>query len=136
VWTEQYPQIFRHDDLQYTVHFNAGGRKYHLVEWFAAICLFHLTGADILFKRYSYGPEKWKRQKLEEVVGKPGVAFLQKGIDGLPPDLLLYHKDKPRFWFAEVKGPNDRLHERQQSDFARIRERFRAKVELVRVRFL
>lgn len=90
----------------------------------------------MLFKRYSYGPEKWKREELAEIVGKVGVDFLQTGIDGFPPDLLLYREDSLRFWFAEVKGPNDRLHERQQRDFCRIRKRFQCKVELVPVRFL
>ena len=138
MWTDQYPHIFRRDDLEYTVSYNEDGRKYHLVEWFSAICLFHLYGASILFKRYTYGPEKWKLKKLEQIVGESGVTFLRTGLGGFPPDLLLYHNHTSRFWFAEVKGPSDRLHKRQEEDFARICERFRfrTKVELVRVRFL
>jgi hypothetical protein len=130
--------LFRPYDLKYTVSFNRHGSKYHLVEWFAAICLYHMTGANISFKRYSYGPETWKRKKLKEIVGVNGAAFLERGggIKGFPPDLLLYDQEGRLIRFAEVKGPNDRLHQRQQKDFTRIRKRFRKKIELVRVRYV
>ena len=49
------------------------------------------------------------------------------------PDLLVYAPDRSRFWFAEVKGPGDRLRDVQKRSHARIVERLGVPVDVVRV---
>jgi hypothetical protein len=46
---------------------------------------------------------------------------------------LVYAPDYSRFWFAEIKGQIDKLHEAQKLSHEAIRARMGVKVELIRV---
>ena len=50
-----------------------------------------------------------------------------------PPDLLVYTPDYSRFWFAEVKGPGDKLGDAQKFSHEAIRVRLGVRVELIRI---
>ena len=53
------------------------------------------------------------------------------GVQG--PDLLVY-KPGEHYWFAEVKGPGDRLAENQRQSHTAIRRQLGVEVELISVR--
>jgi hypothetical protein len=53
-----------------------------------------------------------------------------------PPDLLLYTPDRQRFWFAEVKGPGDRLSKKQRKSHGEITRRLSVPVDVINVRIL
>ncbi len=133
-WQATYPHIFSEDDLGYTLSFNRGGRRYHFVEWFAAIQLYHVYSVRIILKRYSVGPDRWKRDILRRFMDEDDIAFLRPRQLGChPPDLFLYEDEGTRFWFAEVKGPHDRLQHAQAQSHAMIWRRFKVPVNLVQV---
>jgi hypothetical protein len=49
------------------------------------------------------------------------------------PDLLVYSPGSRDFWFAEAKGPRDKLSEKQQASHAAIRRHLKVKVEVFNV---
>jgi len=50
------------------------------------------------------------------------------------PDLLVFQPDHSGFWFAEVKGPGDRLRASQQESHEAIRRCLGVAVALITVR--
>ena len=63
---------------------------------------------------------------LDEMVKTHGVQ---------PPDLFVYTADR-RFWFAEAKGPGDRLSAKQTQSHRFIEEHFQVQVEVFQVRVM
>jgi hypothetical protein len=51
-----------------------------------------------------------------------------------PPDLLVYMPKTSRYWFAEVKGPGDRLSTKQVRSHDAILRRLGVPVEIIEVR--
>ncbi len=132
-WQAVYPFVFSRDDLRYTLSFTRTRPGYHFVEWFAAIQLYHFYGVRIIMKRYSFGPDQWKMKLHRSVLGPEGLNFLRANLRSHPPDIFLFEPETKRFWFAEVKGPRDRLHSAQEQSHALIQRRFHVPVELVSV---
>jgi len=132
-WSKAYPKLFDEDDirntrLQPTKHFN---------EWFAAIHLFENHGVLSLIEKYVYANHHRKREVLVKLLDHRQLDVLSeiraKHHTQLP-DLLVYAPDYSRFWFAEVKGPTDRLRKHQRDSHADILRRLDVKVELINVR--
>jgi hypothetical protein len=132
-WALQYPQLFDADDLRQTIK----QPRVHFCEWFVAIHLFHCHGALSLIEKYCYRNHERKVQLLDEFLSAEHCAFLRHfrakfGVQ--PPDLFVYLPGTDRFWFAEVKGPGDRLSALQRQSHAALMEMFGAAVQIFHVR--
>jgi hypothetical protein len=132
-WQSSYPGIFDDDDFCQTQ--TQPTRHFH--EWLAAIHLFHRDGAYALLEKYHCGNHDRQVEIANRLLGPEGRAFLLQEVRGKmevqPPDLLLFLPDYSRFWFAEVKGPNDSLSEKQVASHAVITKRFNVPVEIIQV---
>ena len=132
-WALAYPQIFDADDLRMTVK----QPHTHFFEWFVAIHLFETTGALSLLEKYCYRNHQRKVQLLNQFLSAEHCAFLRnfRATHGVqPPDLFVYMPDTKRFWFAEVKGPTDRLSILQRESHVALAETFGVPVQMFYVR--
>jgi hypothetical protein len=124
--------LFDSDDLRLA----RGQPRSHFVEWFAAIHLFHAFGVWALVEKYAYGRHARKVAVLDAVLAPAARALvrtLRARTGAQPPDLFVFAPDGSRYWFAEVKGPGDRLGGRQAATHSLIRDRLRVPVQLVHV---
>jgi VRR-NUC domain len=131
-WASQYPQLFDRDDLRIT----RLQPKNHFAEWFSAIYLFHTHGVLSLVEKYVYSTHPRKRAVLDELFTESQrkvLADIRTQLGVQLPDLLVFSRDRSRFWFAEVKGPGDRLREVQWRSHAEIVRRLGVPVELITV---
>ena len=133
-WAAEYPQLFDVDDIRLT----RLQTRYHFVEWFAAIHLFQRDGVRSLVEKYVFGTHPTKRILLGELLTEQqsdALREIRKSIGVQPPDLLLYAAGR-LVGFAEVKGPGDRLREKQLESHRVIRRRLRVPVEIVTVKLV
>jgi hypothetical protein len=131
-WTSHYPHLFDSDDLRITRR----QPKYHFVEWLAAIHLFHRDGALSLVEKYVFATHPRKQALFEELLTDSQHAALDEiraefGVQ--PPDLLVFRPDLSSWWFAEVKGPGDRVRDAQRSSHEAIERRMNVPVEVITV---
>jgi hypothetical protein len=132
-WAAAYPCLFDADDLRIT----RKQPKYHFNEWFAAIHLFHRDGAVSLAEKYLFNNHARKKALIKEVLTTEQYTTLADILAEFqlqPPDLCVITPDRSRFWFAEVKGPGDRLTEVQKQSHLAIRQRLKVPIELILVR--
>lgn len=131
-WRASYPNIFDDDDLRLA----KSQPENHFCEWLAAIHLFHRDGVYALVEKYAYENHARKVRLLNELLPPQHQEFLRSFRDRLgvqPPDLLLFRPDRSAYWFAEVKGPGDRLLDRQRESHERIATTLGVDVELIAV---
>lgn len=117
-WSLMYPFLFDAQDTQ--IALNQRHLSYHYYEWFAAILLYHTRGLLSLIETYAYKSHKRQRKILETLVaGKTLDLITSRGISSVTqcPDLLLYTPERSEWFFCEVKGPRDKLHEKQINFF-------------------
>jgi hypothetical protein len=133
-WLEEYPNIFDADDLRLT-RFQP---KSHFCEWFAAIHVFQSRGALSLVEKYRRAKaHPSKRAKFERLLSpKERRALNEICADHAvqPPDLLVYTPDFSERWFAEVKGPGDRLSEKQLKSHGALAGELKIPVDVIEVR--
>jgi hypothetical protein len=133
-WLEEYPNIFDADDLRLTKF----QPKNHFCEWFAAIHLFQSRAALSLVEQYRrLGAHPWKKKRFERLLSPEERRTLNDicaayGVQ--PPDLLVYTPDFKERWFVEVKGPGDRLSEKQLRSHRALATDLKIAVELIEVR--
>ncbi len=130
LWHRSYPQLFDDDDVRLTRR----QPNYHFVEWLAAIHLFHMHGAHSLLKKYAFTSHARKCSVIDRVLGPAQRQFLQRKLEGQAPDLFVFYPDASEFWFAEVKGPRDRLTTSQLRNHAVLRRRFGVRVDVVQLK--
>ena len=131
-WASLYPQLFDEDDLRTT----RKQGKYHFAEWFAAIHLFHQEGSFSLVEKYDCSNHPRKQRLLPRILGSSQLDTLYDIIRPRrvqPPDLLVYSPDLSSFRFVEVKGPRDRLLDRQRETHRLIEQRMGVAVQVVAV---
>jgi hypothetical protein len=132
-WKSSYETIFDDDDLRLA----SSQQRNHFCEWLVAVCLFHQHGVYSLLEKYGYGNHERKVAVLQQLMGLRDRQFIQgmaKELQAQPPDLLVYRPDYSEYWFAEVKGPGDRLKPKQRESHDRIRSKLGARVETILVR--
>jgi hypothetical protein len=133
LWRKQYPNIFDDHDLRITR--KGRQRELHFCEWFGAIYLFQKDGAYSLVEKYCYqkaAPAKYST--FLRVLGSERVDALDAICERLrvqPPDLFVYLSDASRCWFAEVKGPRDRLSDAQTRSHQQIARELKLPVEII-----
>jgi len=118
VWSSLYPFLFDAQDTQIALNQRHLGYHYH--EWFAAILIYHTRGLLSLIETYAYKSHNRQRKILETLVTPETFEFItSRGISSVTqcPDLLVYTSDKTDWFFCEVKGPNDKLHNKQIAFF-------------------
>lgn len=129
-WRASYPGLFDDDDLRLV-------RKQpqnHFCEWLAAVFLSHRDGVYCLVEKYAYQNHARKVKLLNELLSSQEREFLRtlvKMAGVQPPDLFLFRPDHSAYWFAEVKGPGDRLTDRQRASHQQITVRLGVPVELI-----
>ena len=131
-WASQYPHLFDQDDLRIT----RLQPKNHFAEWLAAIHLFHRDGVLSLVEKYMNSAHPRKRDLIEAMLTdsqRAALGEIQAEWGVQLPDLLVFSPDRSSFWFAEVKGPGDRLRDVQRRSHAEIVRRLSVTVELITV---
>lgn len=127
-WLEQYPQLFDAEDLRMT----RTQPTLHFWEWFAAIHILERDGAYSLVEKYVYKNHKRKLARVAEVMTADQEAALLRICDGVePPDLFVYRPGTHEFWFAEAKGPTDRLRPNQAASHRAIERELGVPVEVL-----
>ena len=129
-WRASYPNLFDDDDLRLAI----GQPENHFYEWLAAIHLSQRDGVHALVEKYAYENHARKVRLLRELLPPQAQEFLHHFRDRFgvqPPDLLLFRPDGSEYWFAEVKGPGDRLSERQRESHKQIATSLGVHVELI-----
>ncbi len=130
-WRGRYPHLFDEDDFRCT-------RKQptlHFWEWFAAIHVFEREGAYSLVEKYVYKNHPVKRARLASILSASqqdifGAVLKRYHVE--PPDLFVHVPGTRRFWFAEVKGPTDRLRDKQAASHEAIESELGVPVEILR----
>lgn len=134
-WMERYPEIFDADDYRCT-------RKQphkHFWEWYAAVHIFEREGACSLVEKYDCANHPVKTERLANILSESQVAFVKSiyyDYHTQVPDLFCYVPGTGRFWFAEVKGPTDRLRPNQVAGHEAIRRELGVAVEILSFRLL
>lgn len=131
-WSVSYPLLFDHEDLRLARNQPVN----HFCEWLAAIHLFQRDGALSLIEKYLFGRHPRKHKVIAETLNPDQLQILKAIHDEFgvqPPDLFVFSPNRSRFWFAEVKGPGDKLRETQKASHAAIREKLGVPVEVMRV---
>ena len=119
-WASAYPDIFDQDDFRLA----AAQRDYHFFEWLAAILLFHTEGYLSLVEQYEFKCHKRKQEKLRHILASSPVLdlVLRRNKGAQCPDLFVYKPDGSDWFFAEVKGPGDRLGDAERALFSSLRD--------------
>lgn len=136
LWLEAYPGLFDEDDLRQTIT----QRAKHFYEWFTAVHIFQREGSLSLVEKYAYSNHPRKQRIVSDVIPPDQWAVLDDirsgGVTGREvvqlPDLLVIRHDQS-FYFAEIKGPTDRLRPKQAASHQRIIEKLGVAVEIVNV---
>ena len=132
-WLREYPILFDRDDLRLT----QTQPRNHFNEWYAAIHVYQVYGALSLVEKYIAIHSHPRKQRLfEQILSSRQIGILSDIIDehhANPPDLLAYTPDHRRFWFVEVKGPGDRLMEKQIRSHSALRRRLGVPVQVIDV---
>jgi hypothetical protein len=132
IWARQYPQLFDAGDLR--IAFTQPSK--HFCEWFIAIHLYHRDGAHSLVEKYAYSNHRRKQERLDQLLTSAQRTILRtfrSSFKVQPPDLLVFLPKSRRFWFAEVKGPGDRLTTRHRRSHETLSQLFGVKVEIYKV---
>lgn len=116
-WAAQYPMLFDENDIENAAQHASRGYYFH--EWLAAILVFHTTGFYSLVDHYQFAPHARKNEIFKRLVGDD-VAELARKTSTYCPDLLVYSPDFSQWYFAEVKGPTDKLRENQVNFFNKL----------------
>lgn len=117
-WSSMYPMLFDADDIRIAIDQRQLGYHYH--EWLAAILIYHTTGFLSLIEAYAYRSHSSKRRILETLVTGKALDFIAShGMSSAIqcPDLLVYAPNGHEWFFCEVKGPRDKLREKQVNFF-------------------
>jgi len=101
-WKNRYPQLF--DDKDFELY-ESQHKTYHFCEWYAAIILWETLGYHSMAK-YGAKAHKLKRPTLRKIVPEEIYDFIVPDWEGMP-DLIAFSPDMSRYFFCEVKGPND-----------------------------
>ena len=132
-WFGIYPDLFDEDDLRLT----KTQPQNHFCEWFAAIHLFHCHGAYSLVEKYGATTHPKKLPIFETLLNARRRKILDDICYGRfsvqPPDLLVYTPDRQHCWFVEVKGPRDRIADKQRRSHTAIRQQLKVPVNLISV---
>jgi len=113
-WSCMYSNLFDDQDTQ--IALNQRHLGYHYYEWFAAILLYHTRGLLSLVETYAYKSHKRQRKILETLVTGKTLDFISsRGISSVTqcPDLLVYTPENSKWFFCEVKGPQDKMRDKQ-----------------------
>jgi len=132
-WLQQYPDVFDTDDLRLTVN----QPKNHFCEWFAAIHLFHREGAHCLVEKYVFQNHPAKVARMAALLSKrerETLDAIRADYAVQPPDLFVFVPKTRRYWFAEVKGPGDRLSTKQVRSHDAIAKALGVPVEIIEVK--
>ena len=130
-WFKTYPRLFDSDDLRLTVT----QPRNHFREWFAAIHLFHRSGARSLVEKYGASTHPRKRPILDSLLSDSEQDILWSICRHVqPPDLLVYDPQALTYSFVEVKGEFELIPQKQLRSHALIRVRLGVPVELIEVR--
>ena len=132
-WLQQYPDVFDADDLRLTVN----QPRNHFCEWFAAIHLFHREGAHSLVEKYVYQNHPAKVARLAALLSereRKTLDAIREARAVQPPDLFVFVPKTTRYWFAEVKGPGDRLSPKQIRSHDAITRELGVPVEIIEVK--
>lgn len=135
-WAERFPQLFDADDLRLAG--TQGPKGYPFSEWLGAIILFHLTGYLSLVSKYEFPRHKRKQAIIGKLLPNQVLALMKDHPDlgGTQcPDLLAYSQDLSDWFFCEVKGPGDRLRERQRLYFDRLAQVSGRPISLLRFKW-
>jgi hypothetical protein len=121
-WAHQFPDIFDDRDLEQT----STRPSHHFHEWFAAIHIYHRYGLlSLVEKAQFFGRHPRKKCVVERVMSADTCQHIHDVVRecGVQwPDLLVYSPHRKGLWFAEVKGPGDRLREEQLESHRLIRK--------------
>lgn len=134
-WSRHYPELFDADDVRIA----RTQPRNHFAEWFVAIHLFQRDGAFSLIEKYLFNAHPAKVARLAELLSeaeRDKLAAICKCCGVQPPDLFVFIPGTKRYWFAEVKGPGDRLSEKQVKSHRAISQELGVPVEFFRVRIL
>jgi VRR-NUC domain len=131
-WHQHYPQLFDGNDLRLALN----QPRNHFAEWFVAIYILHRDGAYSLVEKYAYANHLRKQRIVERLLTDRQRSLLRdfrQSYGVQPPDLLAFFPSLRRFWFAEVKGPGDRLSVKQRQSHGAIAAEFGVPVEVFHV---
>jgi hypothetical protein len=132
-WSKECPDIFDEEHIRNTKL----QPRNHVNEWFAAVSLFRSRGALSLVEKYLFANHSRKVALLEKILNPAQLTALReihKRLGIQPPDLLVFLPDFSRFWFAEVKGPGDRIRPAQRESHEAIRRELGVPVQQIAVR--
>jgi hypothetical protein len=134
-WSSMYTMLFDKDDKRIALS-QAENNKAHYHEWLAAIILYHTKGLLSLNQKYAYPSHTHKRELLEKLTIGKAKAFkfiTDRALESITqlPDLLVYKKDYKSWFFAEVKGPRDKLRPSQIQLFKELQQITGKKVVIV-----
>ena len=121
-WADDYRDIlFNERDIRSKK--NSPKRHNYFHEWFSAITIFNRYGLRSLVGKYT-AKDAAHRNKIETIrerVSDDVWKVMRTVVTGAPsatkglPDLFVYRDDNITDWFfAEVKGPNDKISYAQQ----------------------
>jgi len=120
-WSKQYPDIFDEQDIGIAEHQAPPPMGYHFFEWLAAILLHHSIGYLSLLEQYEFRVQKRKQAILQKLVSPALFELITNHHESYGgtqcPDLLVYAPDLSDWFFCEVKGPRDKISERQRLFF-------------------
>ncbi|MBI5487043.1 MAG: VRR-NUC domain-containing protein [Deltaproteobacteria bacterium] len=139
LWRKCYPALFDEQDCTLAL---GPQRRNHFCEWFVAVHLFHTENVLSLVEKYPFEKKHPHKFEILQHIFDARAKDLQFIMDmrggkktGVqPPDLLVYRPDFSLVRFVEVKGPGDKVHERQDANHARIERRLCVPVETIRVK--
>jgi len=133
-WRAEYPQLFDDDDLRLAMNQATN----HFCEWFLAIHIFRTEGSLSMVEKYLFANHPEKAKRLTSILTNPQLETLRRICQSLevqPPDLLVYStRDSGCFWFAEAKGPGDRVSAKQRESHSRIRAELGVAVKVFRIK--
>jgi hypothetical protein len=131
-WCGAFPQLFTHEDVRITDN----QRTRHYYEWLSAVRVFARFGYLSLIEKYHCKNHPRANGIFEELVPAAVLSRLARAPDRprtQPPDLFCYAPNRNDWFFAEVKGPGDKLRTPQEALIRDLEEITSREVRYIRV---
>lgn len=115
-WARGLPELKEFFDADFFLFYRNQGvylrLGYGFFETLAAIVLYHATGYLPMFPTYNFEFPPSKQAIVQKLLPADVLAVIKDQTEfgqTQAPDLLMYRRDHPDWFFCEVKGPGDRL---------------------------
>ena len=131
-WFHAFPELFDEDDIR--VARTQAKMGVHYFEWLSALTVYQSLGYLSLIESYEFKVQERKQKIIHDLLPPEVLEIVLLPYDQRKaqcPDLLCFKPDYTDWFFCEVKGPTDKLSDKQRECFSLISSVSKKPIQLI-----